>query len=126
MNFGVNYINGKRQRDENEQYETAWDLQEQEESSTIAPYALRPLYETAARPARAPATSTAPPRLGTLAAQEPVTVVHSDLGVRITAPPRTAASMPVPIATDPVGPQLAFSDMSPQLGAKRPTVPDGQ
>eukprot|EP00965_Chrysotila_dentata_P033048 1101072-Pleurochrysis_carterae.AAC.2 len=61
-----------------------------------------------------------------LAAPEPITAVHSNMGVRITAPPRTAASMPVPVATDPVTRQLAFSAMSPQLGARRPTVPDGQ
>eukprot|EP00965_Chrysotila_dentata_P180013 5943919-Pleurochrysis_carterae.AAC.1 len=34
--------------------------------------------------------------------------------------------MPVPVATDPVTRQLAFSAMSPQRGARRPTVPDGQ
>eukprot|EP00965_Chrysotila_dentata_P173124 5713022-Pleurochrysis_carterae.AAC.1 len=34
--------------------------------------------------------------------------------------------MPVPMATDPVTRQLAFGTMSPQLGARRPTVPDGQ
>eukprot|EP00965_Chrysotila_dentata_P124803 4126193-Pleurochrysis_carterae.AAC.1 len=48
------------------------------------------------------------------------------MGVRVTAPPRTAASMPVPVATDPVTRQLAFGSMSPRVGARRPTVPDGQ
>eukprot|EP00965_Chrysotila_dentata_P055161 1830702-Pleurochrysis_carterae.AAC.1 len=58
----------------------AWDLLEQEEFLASAPYALRPLFETGTRPARAPAASTAPPRLGTVAVQEPVTAVHSDMG----------------------------------------------
>eukprot|EP00965_Chrysotila_dentata_P032957 1098219-Pleurochrysis_carterae.AAC.1 len=42
------------------------------------------------------------------------------MGVRVTVPPRTELSVPVPIATNPVTRQLAFNAMSSQLGARRP------
>eukprot|EP00965_Chrysotila_dentata_P181569 5993610-Pleurochrysis_carterae.AAC.7 len=65
-------------------------------------------------------------RPGGNAAAAPTSAVHSDLGVRITAPPRTEWSIPVPMATNPVTRQLAFSTMSPQpVGAMRPMDPDG-
>eukprot|EP00965_Chrysotila_dentata_P064169 2124942-Pleurochrysis_carterae.AAC.1 len=56
----------------------------------------------------------------------PTTAVHSDLGVRITAPPRTESSIPVRMATNPVRTRRpAFNTMSPQpVGATRPVDPD--
>eukprot|EP00965_Chrysotila_dentata_P156232 5161967-Pleurochrysis_carterae.AAC.1 len=64
--------------------------------------------------------------LGNKAAAAPVTAVHAEMGVRVTVPPRTKSSIPVPMATDLVTRQLAVNAMSPQLGARRPTAPDGQ
>eukprot|EP00965_Chrysotila_dentata_P218992 6190882-Pleurochrysis_carterae.AAC.1 len=63
---------------------------------------------------------------GNKAAAAPVTVVHVAMGVRVTVPPRTKSSIPVPMATNPATRQLAFNTMSPQLEAMRPTAPDGQ
>eukprot|EP00965_Chrysotila_dentata_P171904 5672434-Pleurochrysis_carterae.AAC.1 len=48
------------------------------------------------------------------------------MGVRVTVPPRTESSIPVPMGTNPVTRQLAFNAMSPQLGARQPVMPDGQ
>eukprot|EP00965_Chrysotila_dentata_P119485 3950763-Pleurochrysis_carterae.AAC.1 len=62
--------------------------------------------------------ATRPDRGNSVAA--PTTAVHLDLGVRITAPPRTESSMPMPMATNPVTRRLAFNTMSPQpVGATR-------
>eukprot|EP00965_Chrysotila_dentata_P122856 4060566-Pleurochrysis_carterae.AAC.1 len=48
------------------------------------------------------------------------------MGVRVTVPPRTESSTPVPMVTNPVTRQLALNAMSPQLEAMRPIAPDGQ
>eukprot|EP00965_Chrysotila_dentata_P158447 5233626-Pleurochrysis_carterae.AAC.1 len=63
---------------------------------------------------------------GNEAAAAPVTAVHLEMGVRVTVPPRTESSIPVPMATNPVTRQLAVNAMSPQLKAMRPIAPDGQ
>eukprot|EP00965_Chrysotila_dentata_P066356 2196924-Pleurochrysis_carterae.AAC.1 len=51
---------------------------------------------------------------------------HAEMGVRVTVPPRTESSIPVPMATNPVTRQLESNAMSPQLEAMRPIAPDGQ
>eukprot|EP00965_Chrysotila_dentata_P261080 6214131-Pleurochrysis_carterae.AAC.3 len=38
---------------------------------------------------------------GNEAAAAPVTAVHTEMGVRVTAPQRTESSIPVPMATNP-------------------------
>eukprot|EP00965_Chrysotila_dentata_P174072 5746406-Pleurochrysis_carterae.AAC.1 len=49
------------------------------------------------------------------------------MGVRVTAPPRTESSMPVPMATNPMTRRLAFNSMSPHsVGAMLPVEPNGQ
>eukprot|EP00965_Chrysotila_dentata_P177604 5867111-Pleurochrysis_carterae.AAC.1 len=58
----------------------------------------------------APATSSEPAQFGTWpgnqAAAAPVTAVHTEMGVRVTAPPRTESSIPVLMATNPVTPRV--------------------
>eukprot|EP00965_Chrysotila_dentata_P025561 849950-Pleurochrysis_carterae.AAC.1 len=139
MSFDVPCIDGKRRRSDRlfrrsrrrRRWKQRGKWQEQEEMLGDAPYALRPLRETAVRHDHGLRVSSAPPRLraermGSSIAPGPVTAVHSDMGVLITAPPRTAASILVPMASSPVTRQLAFNTMSPQLGARRSAVPDKQ
>eukprot|EP00965_Chrysotila_dentata_P259188 6213474-Pleurochrysis_carterae.AAC.1 len=80
-------------------------------------YSLQPLHDRT-RGDRRPSASSAPTRvamrLSGNAAAAPTTAVHSDLGVRITVPPRTESSIPVPMATNSVTRRLAFNTMSPQ------------
>eukprot|EP00965_Chrysotila_dentata_P092438 3050816-Pleurochrysis_carterae.AAC.1 len=50
-----------------------------------------------------PATTSEPAQFGTWpgneAAAAPITAVHTEMGVRVAAPPRTESSIPVPMAT---------------------------
>eukprot|EP00965_Chrysotila_dentata_P171967 5675129-Pleurochrysis_carterae.AAC.1 len=115
---------------EEEEIEAAleWDRAQQE--SGTGSYSLQPLHDQPG-PSNAPRViAAAPARIAQrpqATAAAPTTAVHSDLGVRITAPPRTESSIPVPMATNPVTRQLAFNTVTPEpVGARRPPLdPDG-
>eukprot|EP00965_Chrysotila_dentata_P112623 3721957-Pleurochrysis_carterae.AAC.1 len=65
------------------------------------------------RPSAPSASARVATRPGGNLVAAPTTAVHSDLGLRITVPPRTESSIFVPMATNPVTPRLAFNTMSP-------------
>eukprot|EP00965_Chrysotila_dentata_P168460 5562992-Pleurochrysis_carterae.AAC.1 len=93
-------------------------------------YSSQPLHGRT-RGDRQPSASSASARVATRpggnSVAAPTTVVHLDLGVRITVPPRTESSIPVPMATNPATRRLAFNTMSPQpVGATQPVDPYGQ
>eukprot|EP00965_Chrysotila_dentata_P051098 1694018-Pleurochrysis_carterae.AAC.1 len=65
--------------------------------SNVVRYSLRPLQDQPGPSDPRPMASAAPAKIAPrsqAAAAAPTTAVHSDLGVRITAPPRTESSIP--------------------------------
>eukprot|EP00965_Chrysotila_dentata_P066520 2202452-Pleurochrysis_carterae.AAC.1 len=103
---------------------------EWQDMQVVVRYSLQPLQGQAGQSDGRSMASSAPVRVasrpGDKVAAAPTAAVHSDLGVRISAPPRTESSISVPMATNPVTRQLTFNTMSPQpVGAMRPVDPDG-
>eukprot|EP00965_Chrysotila_dentata_P125676 4154516-Pleurochrysis_carterae.AAC.1 len=93
-------------------------------------YSSQPLHGRTrgdCRPSASSASARVATRPGGNSVAAPTTAIHSDLDVRITVPPRTESSIPVPMATNPVARRLALNTMSPQpVGATRPVDPDDQ
>eukprot|EP00965_Chrysotila_dentata_P152563 5041733-Pleurochrysis_carterae.AAC.2 len=84
-----------------EELEAAHDLQETQRTVKLnAPCTRRPLAGPAVR--RSPRSTQLGTWPGNEAAAAPVTAVHTDMGVRATAPSRTESSILVPMATKPV------------------------
>eukprot|EP00965_Chrysotila_dentata_P166108 5484575-Pleurochrysis_carterae.AAC.1 len=101
---------------EEEEIEAALEWQRTQQESNVGQYSLQPLHQPGPSNPQ-PMASAAPPRIAQrpqAAAAAPTTAVHSDFGVRISAPPRTESSIPVPMATNPVTRQLAFNTMTPE------------
>eukprot|EP00965_Chrysotila_dentata_P033601 1118894-Pleurochrysis_carterae.AAC.1 len=89
---------------EEEDIEAAVEWHRTRQQSNVARYSLQPLQDLPGPNDPRPMVSAAPARIAQrpqAAAAAPTTAVHSDLDARITAPPRTESSIPVPMATNP-------------------------
>eukprot|EP00965_Chrysotila_dentata_P055314 1835489-Pleurochrysis_carterae.AAC.1 len=90
-----------------EELEAARDLHKPQGTVELnAPCSRRPIAGPAVRHDPRPATSSEPAQFGTWpgneAAAASVTAGHTEMGVRVTAPPRTESLIPIPMATNPV------------------------
>eukprot|EP00965_Chrysotila_dentata_P104461 3449222-Pleurochrysis_carterae.AAC.1 len=82
---------------EEEEMEAALEWHRTQQESDIVRYSLQPLHDQPGPSNARQVASAAPARIAQrphAAAAAPTTAVHSDLGVRITAPPRTESSIP--------------------------------
>eukprot|EP00965_Chrysotila_dentata_P226096 6195192-Pleurochrysis_carterae.AAC.1 len=104
--------------------------EDEEKTELNAPCTRRLLAGPAVRRNSRLATTSEPEQFWTWpgyeAAAVPVPAAHTEIGVRVKAPPRTESSIPVPMATNLVTRQLPFNAMNSQLEAMRPIAPDGQ